>query len=156
MCRIKKHFKTSMSLFTHHIGNEISKFNEENNKLKSENIILRNQNDTLSELYKISEDLIKAYESKIEELRFVIKELKMENEVRLINANAHQYPGDLINEPTINAKEIVIAEWGKRSDGLYAVFYCSACKGWEHRYAHEHEKMNYCPNCGAKVKEQGD
>ena len=56
-----------MSIFTHHIGNEISKFAGENNKLKSENIILRNQNDNLSELYKISDDLIKAYESKVEE-----------------------------------------------------------------------------------------
>ena len=104
MCRIKKYFQSSMSIFTNHIG----------------------------------------------------KELKMENEVRLINANAYQYPGDLINEPTINAKEIVIAEWEIRSDGLYYVFYCSACKGWEHRYAYEHEKMNFCPNCGAKMKDQGD
>ena len=69
MCRIKKHFQSSMSIFTQHIGNEISKFN---------------------------------------------KELKMENEVRLINANAYQYPGDLINDQTINEKEVVIAEWKKK------------------------------------------
>ena len=109
----------------------------------------------------IKEDL-KCFARKLEEIfRFIKKklrdfckkmELKMKNEVRLIDANAYQYPGDLINEPTINAKEIVTAEWETRSDGLYNVFYCSSCKGWEHRYAHEHEKMNFCPNCGAKMK----
>ena len=156
MCGIKKYFKTSMSIFTQDIGNEISKLYEENYKLKSENMALKNQNNCLLELYKTSDDLIKAYEAKVEELRTLIKELKMKNEVRLIDANAYQYPGDLINEPTINAKEIVIAEWEIRSDGLYDVFYCSACKGWEHRYAYEHEKMNFCPNCGAKMKDQGD
>lgn len=86
----------------------------------------------------------------------LLKECEIvENEVRLIDANKYQFPGDLINEPTIKAKEIVIAEWEIERIGLYAEFYCSACKGWEHRYAYEHEKINYCPNCGAQIQNNG-
>ena len=35
---------------------------------------------------------------------------------------------------------------------LYAQYFCSACGGWRHGLAFEHEGINYCPDCGADMQ----
>lgn len=78
----------------------------------------------------------------------------MANEKRLIDANAYAYPGDLVNEPTVDAVEVVHANWIE--DGYYGnTFVCSHC-GSEGCYSGDFKNKqyyytNYCPNCGAKM-----
>ena len=67
----------------------------------------------------------------------------MANEKRLIDANAYAYPGDLINEPTIDAVEVVHGRWRFRKN--WDFFVCSECSYESSNYS------NYCPNCGAKM-----
>ena len=116
----KKYTKTKMSVFSSHIGSEISK----------------------------------------------LKELKMKNEIRLINANEIVYcnydldnyhsfravTDDEIDEmPTVDAIEVKHGIWETIDGSFTAEFHCSVCGGWKHNLAYKHEGMNYCPNCGAKM-----
>jgi hypothetical protein len=61
---------------------------------------------------------------------------------------------EIVDAPTVDAVEVVHGKWEIRPH-LYRAFYpeycCSACGGWKHKLAYEHEGMNYCPNCGAKM-----
>ena len=55
---------------------------------------------------------------------------------------------------SVNAVEVVHGKWEIRVDPyrmLYHNYHCSVCGGWKHNLAFEHENMNYCPNCGAKM-----
>ena len=50
--------------------------------------------------------------------------------------------------------EVVHAWWKTEPDPnrkLYRQVSCSACGGWKHTMAYEHEDMHYCPNCGARM-----
>jgi hypothetical protein len=85
----------------------------------------------------------------------------MENEQRLIDANAVDYEnimGSLSQlqwlnaiieaQPTVDAVEVVHGEWGEiytcHGERLWG-YRCSQCE------ADNSEKSNYCPNCGAKM-----
>ena len=54
------------------------------------------------------------------------REQKMANEKRLIDANAYAYPEDLINEPTVDAVEVVRCKDCKHysRDEMFGVGYC--------------------------------
>ena len=61
----------------------------------------------------------------------------------------------LIDESTeVVAVPVVHGRWDLRPN-LYKTFYpeycCSVCGGWKHKLAFEHENMNNCPNCGARM-----
>lgn len=74
--------------------------------------------------------------------------------MRLIDADAYDFPDDLIYEPTIEAEPVRHGEWKKRErkwideDGKEWIkfdgIFCSACGNSSPPY-------NYCPNCGAKM-----
>ena len=56
--------------------------------------------------------------------------------------------------PKVDAAGVVHGHWEIRPDPyryLYQKYACSVCGGWRHNLAFEHENMNYCPNCGAKM-----
>lgn len=56
------------------------------------------------------------------------------------------------NAPTADVEEVVHARWEKKlAPYLRIKFVCSACGGWKHDLAYEHDGMKYCPNCGAKM-----
>ena len=66
-----------------------------------------------------------------------------------------------MKDATVDAVEVVHGHWEIRPNP-YRVFAheyaCSVCGGWKHKLSYEHENMNYCPNCGAKMdggKEDG-
>ena len=95
-------------------------------------------------------------------------EAKIEKSFRKLIANQNRpdlaaalsYVGDLIIEaPTVDAVEVVHGRWEIRSNP-YRVFAheyaCSVCGGYKHKLSYEHENMNYCPNCGAKMDGDGD
>ena len=70
--------------------------------------------------------------------------------MRLIDADAYQFPGDLENEPTIDAVPVVHGRWERNiviKCGLkhHEGFNASCCNRWS-KY-----RTNYCPNCGAKM-----
>ena len=44
--------------------------------------------------------------------------------MRLIDADAYQYSGDLVNEPTINAVEVVRCKDCKHSHSSYGKWFC--------------------------------
>ena len=54
----------------------------------------------------------------------------MANEKRLIDANAYAYPGDLINEPTVDAVEVVRCCSCKKHDHDGADGYCYRWNKW--------------------------
>lgn len=57
----------------------------------------------------------------------------------------------------VDAVEEIHGHWETKLDPfkkLYHEFYCSACGGWKHKLAFEHENINYCPNCGAKMDKE--
>lgn len=57
----------------------------------------------------------------------------MASEKRLIDANAYAYPGDLINEPTIDAVEVVRCKDCKHYENVCGCYYCFHQKmeaGW--------------------------
>lgn len=60
--------------------------------------------------------------------------------MRLIDADAYEYPGDLVDMPTIDAEPVRHGRW---IDGMK----CSECPQVDTT------KPNYCPNCGAKMNE---
>jgi hypothetical protein len=81
---------------------------------------------------------------------------------RLIDANAYAYPGDLINEPTINAVEVVHGEWidSTNVDHMGRIIEhgidCSVCDSVfkdDSREVVKHwkERFKVCPFCGAKM-----
>lgn len=66
--------------------------------------------------------------------------------------NGEGYKPSYPKMETFEAKIEKRAEWVKKPDGFLATkIICSVCGGWEHRLTYEHEGMNYCPNCGAKI-----
>ena len=84
--------------------------------------------------------------------------------MRLIDADAYQFPGDLVNEPTIDAVPVVHGRWeikwnaefvdpfGETEEIPSAV--CPFCGHEEFYVAYDDgwaKPHNYCPNCGAKM-----
>ena len=56
--------------------------------------------------------------------------------------------------PTVDAVEVIHGHWEIRPNPYRVFAYefaCSVCGGWKHKLSYEHENMNYCPNCGAKM-----
>ena len=51
----------------------------------------------------------------------------------------------VLNQPTIEAREVVHAKWNISCDGYYP--YCSNCK----EEPQGREMTKWCPNCGAKM-----
>ena len=68
--------------------------------------------------------------------------------IELLNDNGVPYNADvnyfITNAPTIDAVEVVHGHWID-CDGYRE---CSGC-GW----LHAHNRLNYCPICGAKMDE---
>lgn len=63
----------------------------------------------------------------------------------------------VIDAPTADVVEVRRGWWAKKNVGfLKTSFCCSICGGWEHEYAYEHNGMNHCPNCGAKMDGKDD
>lgn len=60
--------------------------------------------------------------------------------MRLIDADAYQYPGDLIYEPTIDAVEVVR---------------CKDCKHWGTGYGGETENIKVCEFANYMVSKNG-
>ena len=55
--------------------------------------------------------------------------------------------------PTVDAVEVVHGQWGTRSDRPDSLI-CSVCNcGFD---MWKHEPHNYCPNCGAKMSDDGE
>lgn len=72
--------------------------------------------------------------------------------MRLIDADAYIYSGDLINEPTIEAEPVRHGEWvhTDKAASWKGKDECSECQ------YHTADRVdlscfNYCPNCGAKM-----
>lgn len=66
---------------------------------------------------------------------------------------------ELLDGDSVDAVEVVHGHWEIRPDpyrSFYHGYACSACGGWKHKLAFEHENMNYCPNCGADMRERKD
>jgi hypothetical protein len=53
-----------------------------------------------------------------------------------------------INEPTVDAVEVVHGQWIEKPYLLGTTRYCSICG---QNYGMPHGVFNYCPNCGAKM-----
>lgn len=102
----------------------------------------------------------------------------MANEKRLIDAdvlmeevydsdekhvNGVWHTGDIeylvMAQQTVDVKPVVHGRWEIRSNP-YRVFAheyaCSVCGGYKHKLSYEHENMNYCPNCGADMRERSE
>ena len=68
---------------------------------------------------------------------------------------------EAVNEmPTVDAVEVVHGEWISLTECANAGVYCSVChkKVWKEDYAWCNRKnklrSNYCPNCGADMRER--
>lgn len=85
--------------------------------------------------------------------------------MRLIDADAYAYPGDLVNEPTIDAEPIKHGRWIETNwaehdgHGEVITYYdvkalkCSKCC---HCFKEELLwRKNYCPHCGARMDLEG-
>ena len=65
-------------------------------------------------------------------------------------------------QPTVDAVEVVHGHWVSLTDCSNAGVYCSVCqkKVWKEDYAWCNRKnklrSNYCPNCGADMRERKD
>lgn len=57
---------------------------------------------------------------------------------------------DIREAPPVNAVKVVHGEWIEKSYLLGTTKYCSCCG---ENYGMTHGTFNYCPNCGAKMKE---
>ena len=74
--------------------------------------------------------------------------------MRLIDADAHEYPGDLIHMPTIDAVPVVHGQWIEHpqydvfGDCTWIDYECSKCNA---RGRYNTEDYKYCPSCGAKM-----
>ena len=69
--------------------------------------------------------------------------------MRLIDADAYEYPGDLINEPTITLDDIIPhGRWEEYPDSAH--LRCTHCK-IEFKKEKMTDTKNYCPVCGAKM-----
>ena len=56
--------------------------------------------------------------------------------------------------PTVEAEPVRHGKWITKDVGfLQESFVCSVCGGWEHNLECEHEDLNYCPHCGAKMED---
>lgn len=74
--------------------------------------------------------------------------------MRLIDADAYEYPGDLINEPTIDAAPVVHGRWEVFQPGKHMIltseeylFRCTCCDA---KYS-DVEGFRFCPHCGAMM-----
>ena len=75
--------------------------------------------------------------------------------MRLIDADAYVYSGDLENEPTIDP--ITHGKWEEIATGHGALDYCfrcSNCRGNTPDKAYP-VAPNFCPHCGAKMDLEG-
>lgn len=97
----------------------------------------------------------------------------MAKEKRLIDADAYAFPGDLINEPTVDAVEVVHGRWvwdvETHGDPMYGIdedygYRCSECQVWADEYGVDGDIygeppthiLHFCPNCGAKMDGDGN
>lgn len=69
--------------------------------------------------------------------------------MRLIDADAYAFPGDLVNEPTIEAEPVKHGDWLLRHEGQGHYWVCSVCHTNPCIYVTKDTK--YCPNCGARM-----
>ena len=65
--------------------------------------------------------------------------------MRLIDADAYLYKGDLENEPTINAEPVRHGKWFDVGSLSCRCDQCG-CKN--------NKETPYCPNCGAKMESE--
>lgn len=70
--------------------------------------------------------------------------------MRPIDADKYEYPGDLINEPTLNYNDIVPHGRWERDVVLIRGHFINRCKCSICKKEAKHE-TDYCPNCGAKM-----
>ena len=72
--------------------------------------------------------------------------------MRLIDADAYQYPGDLVNEPTVDAVPVVKGKWICTEWGD-PVKVCSICKRVPLAMPGTRKPFYsiYCPHCGSKM-----
>ena len=106
----------------------------------------------------------------------------MENEKRLIDAHdlwsdimMLPHNGDMISSdeveqaimdaPTVDAVEVVHGRWARKQIGKYTgadEVCCSVCGCWigvvssDTGFREAIEGMNYCPNCGADMRERSE
>ena len=77
--------------------------------------------------------------------------------MRLIDADKYAFPGDLINEPTIDAEPVRHGHW-EYGSGFYPPT-CSVCNlvpltpGYVGDVNFYERYFKRCPNCGAKMDE---
>lgn len=71
--------------------------------------------------------------------------------MRLIDADKYAFPGDLINEPTVDAKIVMHGHWNEIRFPIKTEYECSVC----HRHDSKFTAIrgHYCWYCGAKMDE---
>ena len=79
---------------------------------------------------------------------------------RYIDADAYEFPGDLLHVPTADVVEVKRGEWEMYPDEYEIVsteFVCSICRETFCTGEMTDEEflstLKYCPNCGTKMKE---
>lgn len=70
----------------------------------------------------------------------------------LVDSHGNVHYEDLKNLPTADVVERNHGEWIEINDGLVKG-YCSQCGWLSYYYENEIIGMNYCPNCGADMRE---
>lgn len=85
--------------------------------------------------------------------------------MRLIDADAYMFPGDLEQEPTVEAEPVRHGHWFFVEYDFYSCsvcgesYYngCQSAKEARERLGKEgHDLYKYCPHCGAKMDEEVD
>lgn len=67
--------------------------------------------------------------------------------------DAEQILGDIEDFPAADVKPVVRGEWIEKPFLLGTSRFCSECGN---NYGMPHEIYNYCPNCGADTRKEGD
>ena len=86
--------------------------------------------------------------------------------MRLIDADAYEFPGDLVNEPTIDAVPVRHGEWKYNPNGMdwgLGAWECSLCHAQNNNLGMGNNinpymfvGSNWCPQCGAKMDGKGE
>ena len=60
--------------------------------------------------------------------------------------------------PSADVRPVVMARWKHRKDSAWSGGGCTECSacgfGYSDEYYHEVEEFNFCPNCGADMREE--